>query len=266
MRALSGHAENRKCTKRSGGMMATAVFEPRESRLDRYFFPGLALLMLATVFLGFARSYFLAGVFTARLPNWLIHLHGAAFTSWILLLITQTSLVAANRVDVHRKLGLAGFGLACLMVVLGISASTDSLRRSFGAGVTAAGAMDPRTFYIIPLTDMLIFGTLVFLAFRARSNPPAHKRLILVATTALLIAAVARWPIDFVYRNAPVAAVLTYAFLLVLAAYDYWSTRKIHRATLWASAFLIFVQQVRLPIGKTTAWHAFAAWVQTHGR
>src|SRR5882724_9350622 len=151
------------CTKRSGGMMATAVFEPRESRLDRYFFPGLALLMLATVFLGFARSYFLAGVFTARLPNWLIHLHGAAFTSWILLLITQTSLVAANRVDLHRKLGLAGFGLASLMVVLGISASTDSLRRSFGAGVTAAGVMDPRTFYIIPLTDMLIFGMLVFL-------------------------------------------------------------------------------------------------------
>lgn len=56
--------------------MATATFDPRESRLDRYFFPGLALLMLATVFWGFARSYFLAGVFKAPLPNWLIHLHG----------------------------------------------------------------------------------------------------------------------------------------------------------------------------------------------
>src|SRR5690349_4025109 len=134
MRPLAGHAQNHKCTKRFGGMMATALSDPRESRLDRYFFPGLALLMLATVFLGFARSYFLAGVFKAPLPNLLIHLHGAAFTSWILLLITQTSLVAANRVDVHLKLGLAGFGLACLMVVLGILASTDSLRRSFGGG------------------------------------------------------------------------------------------------------------------------------------
>src|SRR5260370_26373081 len=191
MRAFSGRAENHKCTTRSGGMMATDTVEPRESRLDRYFFPGLALLMLATVFWGFARSYFLAGVFKAPVPNWLIHLHGAAFTSWILLLIAQTTLVASNRVDVHRKLGLAGFGLACLMVVLGISASTDSLRRSFGAGVTAADVLDPKTFYIIPLTDMLIFGTLVFLAFRARSNPPAHKRLILVATTALTLAAVA---------------------------------------------------------------------------
>ena len=139
--------------------MATAVFEPRESRLDRYFFPGFALLMLATVFLGFARSYFLAGMFKAPLPNWLIHLHGAAFTSWILLLITQTSLVAANRVDVHRKLGLVGFGLVCLMVILGTLAATDSLRRAFGAKGSAA-EMNAKTFYILPLTDMLIFGTL----------------------------------------------------------------------------------------------------------
>src|SRR5437016_2208601 len=122
-------------------MMARAVFEPRESRLDRYFFPG------------FARSYFLAGMFKAPLPNWLIHLHGAAFTSWILLLITQTSLVAANRVDVHRKLGLVGFGLACLMVILGTLAVTDSLRRTFGAKGPAA-EMNAKTFYIIPLTDM----------------------------------------------------------------------------------------------------------------
>jgi len=66
--------------------MATAVFQPRESRLDKYFSPGMALLMLATVFLGFVRSYFLAGVFNAPQPDWLIHLHGAAFSSWILLL------------------------------------------------------------------------------------------------------------------------------------------------------------------------------------
>jgi hypothetical protein len=29
---------------------------------------------------------------------------------------------------------------------------------------------------------------------------------------------------------------------------------------------LIFVQQIRLPLGKTAAWHAFAAWVQSVAR
>jgi len=51
-----------------------------------------------------------------------------------------------------------------------------------------------------------------------------------------------------------------------LAAYDVWSTRKLHRATLWAGTFLILVQQIRLPIGKTAAWHALAAWVQSVAR
>src|SRR5205085_5182898 len=114
MQTYSGPAVKSKIHKTGGGTMATAVFEPQESRLDKYFFPGMALLMLATVFFGFARSYFLAGVFRAPLPNWLIHLHGAAFSSWILWLVVQTSLVATNHVDVHRKLGLLGFGLASL--------------------------------------------------------------------------------------------------------------------------------------------------------
>ena len=251
--------------------MATAVGNPSipakpptglpGRRYDHLFFPGMALLILATVFVGFARTYYLAGVFHAPLPSLIIHLHGAAFSCWILLLVTQASLVAAGRVDIHRRLGIVGFLLACLMVILGVLAATDSLVREAGPV-----GRDPKFFYIIPLTDMVIFAVLVFFAFRARSNPPAHKRLILVATVALMIAAIARWPLALVHRNAIRAALLSYLFLLILAAYDFWSTRKVHRATLLAGAFLIIVQQIRIPIGKTAAWHAFASWAQSIGR
>jgi hypothetical protein len=251
--------------------MATAVAHPSTPaklsiglpgrRYDHVFFSTMVLLMLATVFAGFARTYYLAGVFHAPLPSLIIHLHGAAFSCWILLLVTQASLVSAGRVDIHRRLGIAGVLLACLMVILGVLAATDSLVRE--AGPTGR---DPKFFYIIPLTDMLIFATLVFFAFRARSNPPTHKRLILVATVALLIAAIARWPLALVHRNPIRAALLSYLFLLILAAYDFWSTRRVHRATLWAGAFLIIVQQIRIPIGKTAAWHAFASWAQSLAR
>src|SRR3989449_4367468 len=165
-------------------------------RFDHVFFSAMALLMLATVFVGFAPTYYLAGMFLAPLPSLIIHLHGAAFSAWILLLVTQTSLVSAGRVDIHRRLGIAGFLLACLMVTLGVLAATDSLVRHGGPP-----SLDPKLFYVIPMTDMLIFATLVFFAFPARSNPPAHKRLILVATIALLIAAIARWPLAAVQRN-----------------------------------------------------------------
>src|SRR5712671_4977973 len=100
------------------GTMATAIAHPSNPtkpsiglpgrRYDHLFFSAMALLILATVFVGFARTYYLAGVFHAPLPSLVIHLHGAAFSCWILLLVTQTSLVSAGRVDIHRRLGMAG--------------------------------------------------------------------------------------------------------------------------------------------------------------
>ncbi len=248
--------------------MATAIAQagiPPKSlpgrRYDHLFFSGMALALLLTVFVGFAHTYYLAGIFHAPLPSMIIHLHGAAFSCWILLLVTQTSLVSAGRVDIHRRLGIAGFLLACLMVVLGVLAATDSL-----AHRVSPSGLDPKIFYIVPITDMLIFAVLIAFAFRARSNPAAHKRLILIATVALMIAAIARWPFAFAHRNPFRAAIISWIFLLVLIAYDFWSTRKVHRATLYATIFLIFIQMVRFPIAHTGVWLSFAGWIQSLAR
>lgn len=230
---------------------------------DNYFFPAMAFLILLTVFVGFARTYFLAGVFRAPLPNLLIHIHGAIFSSWILLLITQALLVSAGRVDIHRRLGLAGFGLACLMVVFGILAASNSLARGFAP---PGSGFDPRTFYAIPIGGMFIFSTLVFCAYRARFNPAAHKRLILIATISLLDAPTGRPPFTVITARPFFDSTFIYLFLLLLIAYDLWSTRKIHRATAWAAAFVVVAGQLRVPLGSTTAWHNVADWVQTLAR
>src|SRR6266849_5646617 len=227
---------------------------------DNYFFSAMALLILATVFVGFARTYFLAGVVRAPLPSLIIHIHGAVFSSWILLLIAQVSLVSAGRVDIHRRLGLFGFGLACLMVILGVLAATNSLARGFsppGSGI------DPKTFYAIPLSDILMFFTLIFFAYRARSNPSAHKRLILIATIALMDAPTGRPPFNAITGHPYLDGAFVWVFLLLLVGYDLWSTRKVHRATICAGVFVIVVEQLRFPIGSSGAWHALATWVQT---
>jgi len=228
-------------------------------RYEHLFFSGMAIVILGVVFRGFARTYFLAGVFHAPLPNLLIHIHGAAFSSWILLFITQTSLVTAGRVDIHRRLGIAGFLLACAMVTLGVLAATNALARN-----VAPPGKDAQTFYAVPMLDMVLFATLVFFAFRARFQPATHKRIILIATIGLTDAALARWPI--IHRNLNEAFLFSYILLLFLVAYDLWSTRRIHRATLWAGALVIFVHQASVPIGRTAAWHAFATLMQPLGR
>lgn len=241
--------------------MATSVSRVSGRQFDNLFFPGMAVIILATVFAGFARTYYLAGVFHAPLPNLLVHIHGAAFSCWILLLVTQTSLVAAGRVDVHRRLGIAGFALACLMVVLGLMAATDGMVRHFAPGPTGVAV---KAFYAVPIGDMLVFATLIYFGFRERFDPAAHKRLMLLATIMITDAAFVRWPVSVAWWGLRSAELCSDALLVFLVAYDLWSTKKIHRATLWGGLFLVALQQARGPIGHTTAFQSFATWVLNH--
>lgn len=234
-------------------------------RLDHLFFPGVAWLMLIIVFVGFAPSYYLVGVARAPLPSLAIHVHAVVFSCWILLLIAQTSLTATGRVDIHRRLGLAGFILAGSMLIVGAWAATDQLARG-------SHVRDPLAFYIFPLANVVAFAVLIGFAYRARFDPAAHKRLIIVASTALMTAPIARWHLrGFLHTrafgvSATTAERLSYIFILLLIAYDIWATRRVHRATLWGAGFLIVFQQLALYFGKTSVWHAFAGWVQAMAR
>lgn len=233
-------------------------------RYDNLFFSSMALLSLVSVFVGFAHSYYLAGLYRAPLPNLLVHLHGAVFSFWIVLLVAQTSLVAAGRVNVHRRLGKLGFGIACLMVVMGIWVATDFEVRHM---ILGRAGDKIRAFYTVQLSAILSFAILAYFAFRKRLEPSAHKRLILIATIAILDAAFERWPLPAGWWNDRTAALLcTIPLLLLIMVYDRWSIGKIHPCTAWASALVVLLQQVRDPIGQTSLWQAFAFWVQVHAR
>jgi hypothetical protein len=237
---------------------------PARPPFRQSFFSAMAVVILASVFVGFAHSYYLAGAFKAPLPNLLVHIHGVVFSCWIVLLIVQTSLVAVGRVDLHRRLGLLGFGLACLVVVLGLFVATDSEVRHFAPGQAGAGI---RAFFTVPLSTMVAFSTLIYFAFRNRFNSAAHKRLILIATIAILDAAFERWPVHAAWWGERSAAlVCTVPLLLLIMAYDFWSSGKVHRATIWGSVLVVVLQQVRDPIGHSAPWQAFATWVQIHAR
>jgi len=232
-------------------------------RYDNRFFAGMAVVSLVVIFIGFARTYYLAGIFKALLPNLLVHVHGAVFSLWIFLFITQVSLITVHRADLHRRLGMFGFGLACLMVILGVLVATDRLVRH-AANPGTETVEEVRAFYAIPLADMLMFFTFAYLGFRNRTHPAVHKRLMLFATFALLDAGFDRWSIFDPYPLPVVHAVCFVPLLAVLMAYDWQSTGKVQRVTLWASGFLIAVQQLRHPLSHTPAWQAFATWAQTH--
>jgi hypothetical protein len=215
----------------------------------------MSVLMLATVFAGFAPTYFLAGMTRAHLASPILHVHGAAFTAWVVLLIVQSALVAAHKIKIHQWLGFGTFALGAFMVVLGVLAATDSMVRHIPKNGIAS-----EEFYIVSLSEMMIFAVLLVFAYRARRRAAEHKRLIYVATTTLMGAAIFRLPMHWVHARLHVVDLLVYCFLAILMAYDYWSTRRVNRATLWSSVFVVLVEETRMPLATTAAWHAFAAW------
>ena len=89
----------------------------------------MVVLLLLVVFVGFARNYYLAGVFRAPLPAPILHIHGALNTSWMLRLEVQAFLVSAKKIKWHMALGIAGFCLAVMMVGVGFVVSANQLHR-----------------------------------------------------------------------------------------------------------------------------------------
>ncbi|HEX5108239.1 MAG TPA: hypothetical protein VFV95_07325 [Vicinamibacterales bacterium] len=222
----------------------------RRWKIDRTFFTGLSLLMVAAVFVGFSRSYYLKGMYGAPALPPLFHVHGALFTLWMLLLVVQTRLVATRRVPVHRQLGAAGGVLALLMTGAAVAMTMDLARRA-----SADPSGQSLAFVIVPFFTVIVFPVLVGAALLYRSRPDVHKRLMLIATLELVTAGVARIPGA---GSMPLFFILTDAGLVAMLAYDVGSRRRLHPATLWGGLFLIATQVIRTTAGGTAAWMALA--------
>jgi hypothetical protein len=106
--------------------------------------------------MGFARTYYLKGLFgTPPLPGLLVHLHGIVMTSWVGLFVTQVWLVASRRIKLHQRLGVLGAILAGVVCVVGVATAISAAAK--GTSPVPAALQ----FLVIPLGDMLLFGTLI---------------------------------------------------------------------------------------------------------
>lgn len=241
--------------------MTTTTAPQARFLTDRRFFAGMALAMAAAAFVGFAPTYYLAGLNDAPTPALTpqVHLHGALATAWMLLLVVQTGLISAGRPDIHRLSGLAGVVLGAAILVSGVLLAIGSERRTHTDATTGTMA-DPYVFLIFPLASVGLFALFAALGVANRSRPDTHKRLMLLATMSLLGPALAR----VVNRTLPVlpgpigALLLIDVFLAALVAYDLTTRGRLHPATLWAGGFLLLSEPLRVAIGFSEPWQAFA--------
>jgi len=241
-------------------LAGTKTYRPVNRRVERFFFGGMAVLLCVIVLIGFWPTYFGAGMARAPLPNRLLHIHGAIFTTWMVLYVVQSALISARRVAWHRSLGTIAFCLTPVMVVVGTIAALNALKRG-----VQIGPLDPSVSLAIPLIGITAFSIVIYASWRARRRPDAHKRLILLATAGLTEAAFGRFPWAQMGMTPAAGAVTGLAVLIaLLVAYDLFSLHRVHRSTMWAAPLIFVTGAFAVPIGMTTVWHPFAGFLAKH--
>jgi len=169
--------------------------------------------------------------------------------------LVQARLVAAKRIDVHRRLGMAATVLAAMMVVFGTLVAIQAVVRGVGPF-----GMDPRGFLIVPLFALGLFAVFVVAGIRARGDPQRHKRLMLLATIALLPPAIARWVLPMGFAP-PVVLIVATLFLVPLVVWDLRTRRSLHPVTLWGGLLLVISGPLRLALAHSEGWLAVSDWL-----
>jgi hypothetical protein len=228
------------------------------------FYPWIAVALAAVIIAGFSRTYYLR--FLSDLPPMtvLVHLHGLVFTAWLALFITQTRLIAAHRVALHMKLGIAGVFLAAVITAVGVwtvvvGAAIPKIRAT---GLTNAQHT------LVGLTSIGLFAAFIALGVATRRRGPVHKRYMVLAMIAILSPATARLMSGlglFQYVNVFVPGMAA-AFAVACMAHDWRRYRVVHPVYVVGGAVIVASWPLRYmaaraewyqPIGEAIArWGA----------
>ena len=220
-------------------------------------------LLLATsigfpliVLIGYFRTYYFSSFFNVpAIANSLVHAHGIIMSGWVLFFVLQTSLIRTRNVKLHMTMGLVGVALAALVVVVGLATAYDA---QLVRGAAPPGA-HPHEFFILPVSDMVLFIVLFSAAVHFRKRPTEHKSLMFLTAIAFTPAALFRIPI------VPPEYAMIFAFgtpaIIAVAALIWHSVShgRINRVFAGGVALIVAAIPLRPLIATSEAWHAFVA-------
>lgn len=233
--------------------------------IDRWIYVFMAAMLVAVVLVGFIPDSIgkIAAVEAGERPSFpfAMHVHAVLMGSWMLLLLTQTTLMATGRRDWHMQLGVLGMVLAPALVLAGVVLVPTNLQSmiAFSEGAPSEVQAQVQGFLrymtdiaIIQFRAGICFLLLVFLALRARKRDSGlHKRLIILATIVPIPAALDRMP--FLYHSMPESPWTVDLWPLFCIApmflWDLYRQKRIHKAY-WIYAAI----QVPAAIATNLLW------------
>ena len=227
------------------------------------FYRHMAIALSLFVIVGFSRTYYLR--FLTELPplETLVHLHSIVFSAWLLVFIAQTRLVAAHRVDLHMKLGVAAVVLA--VAVVAISFATTAVKATMPR-IHPSGLTPPQ-FTIVGIMSLVLFTGFLGLGIAFRRRAAYHKRFMVLAMIGVLTPAASRIITQSGLREhwtylVPIFPAIFVAWCL---AYDWRKHGIVHPVFALGGAALIVSWPLRLVIGRSEWYQPVGEWIARVG-
>jgi hypothetical protein len=257
-----------------GGRTDRLSGTPRAAALDRWIFVIMAAWFVLVILVGFVPDSLgkVAAVQAGlRAPFPLVlHLHALLIGTFMLLLLTQTILMATGKDHLHMRVGVAAFVVAPALVVVGVVLVPTIYYSVWDAAHNGPPGLREAMQHRLPAVDNvmllqfragLLFPLFLAIGLRARRGDAGlHKRMMLLAPAVALVAAIAR--MDWLPSTLPSSQLSLDLFMLVVVSplfvWDVVRNHAVHRAWwIWLgvnvpAALLVFAAW------DTPWWHATA--------
>ena len=199
-----------------------------------------------------------------------LHMHAVLMGSFLLLLLTQTVLVATGRCDLHRKVGLAAMVVVPALVLVGFVLVPTIYRSVWEAANFGPPAVRGPMSEFLPRLDNImllqlrigiLFSLFIAIGLRARGrNAGFHKRMMILATAMALPAAFDR--ITWIPSTLPDSPLSPDVYVLLAVApmfiWDVVRNRGVHKAYwVWLAVNIPFAIAVH-GLWDTPWWHSMA--------
>lgn len=229
--------------------MATAAQQQRTPVEGTRFFSIMMFVMAGVIIAGFSLNLAM-GRSSFALPL-AFHVHGMIFMGWLALTLAQVVTIASGNIGLHRQLGKLAYIWVPAMIAAGAMIILVSVRGSGGPFFFAQNE-----FLISNLAGLAVFGVLALWALRVRRYTGWHRRLMLVAMSALTGPGLGRLlPMPLLIPYAwPIAVGASFIFGVIAMVADWRANGRVHPAYWWGmginvGGFLVSMAVAYSPLG-----------------
>ena len=247
---------------------------PRAHAIDRWIFVFMAVWFIAVTLTGFIPDSLMKieMVKAGMRPPFpiVLHMHAVVMGSFLLILLAQTTLMATGRRAHHMQLGLVGYGLAALLVIVGFVLVPTMYGQVWdGAhnGPPQVREMLQKQLLVVDNIALLqyrigiLFPVFLAIAFKARGkNAGMHKRMMFLGTAMAMPAAIDR--ITWIPHTMPASPLSVDLYTLAVVSpmflWDVVRNKAVHPAyVIWLAVCIPFAIVLNL-LWDTPWWHAMA--------